>query len=166
MNILDTPTTILLELKKKLWIIQLNNELEDISQSLFGDILNNNDSNYITNRIDSINYILNILNKDDKINNIKKESNLDKVYEVLDIKAYSMCWNKLHINHKIHKIKEFVLEKYNNNNDLEKILLEAINNGQLNLSKYVIYDKDQMKITDMPFIKQINNGEFIIRINS
>jgi hypothetical protein len=151
MEYCDTPATVLLDIKKKLWITQLTNELND-------------PENIDIERKKNVKYQLNLINKD--ISNLEYNSNMDELYKSLDDQAYNTDWNKLLKSHKILKIKEYVKETYDSNEKLEEMLITAIDNNKLTPSKYIIYNKNLMKITDMPFVKECDNGEFIIRLDT
>ena len=116
-----------------------------------------------------IDIINDIIDKYTVKNEQKNDTEISKMYKLIETDSYSRQWNRINSVYKINKIKEY-MDEYAVKNKIKKQLKEKIinelvseiNSGGLKSSKDVIYDKKEMKIKDIPGI-EIVDGKFILK---
>lgn len=102
-------------------------------------------------------------------NEQKDDTEISKMYKLIENDSYSKQWNRINNVYKINKIKEY-MDEYSMQNKIKKQLKEKIineltneiNNGGLKSTKDVTYDKKEMKILDIPSL-EIKNNDFTIK---
>jgi len=150
----------------------ITNELDDLAKSFklyrFKNELDfyksQNDKKY-SDKIDSLTKIIAGL---DGIQDVKEDSKnkIQNVFNEIDKMVYKKPWKKLPNFHKNIKIKEYVSDNFkdkkNDSDIIEKILLDAVENKELNKDEYVAYDQNLCKITSIPILKQNDDGKYIL----
>jgi hypothetical protein len=105
-------------------------------------------------------------NKLDKLNKIRKRKKIKKDTEECanilsdDIMSYNdgsdnKNWKQLQITEKIDKIEQYFLlsSKYNEEETLLNKIKELIQSNKIDYKKYIIYDKINERIDDLPIIR-------------
>lgn len=127
-------------------------EFEKYQKELLYKKLSNEYDYMVLNKINNkeseiLNEIITFINTHNK-NNIKP----NYFDEHLDDYAYSKNWNKLTDFHKSIKIKEFVNEFYNSDEEILKNIMNAFINKKLSTSKSVEYDPINKKIISIKLL--------------
>lgn len=109
----------------------------------------------------------------------RSKTNLSKTNDTIDINSYidkekekifNQLWTKLNNGSKLNRLNIFIDElkiKYElsdkEKDDLTLLLCDACNKNKLNKVSYVIYNKDEARITDIKILKfDDKNRNFIL----
>lgn len=109
----------------------------------------------------------------------RSKTNLSKTNDNIDINSYidkekenifNQLWTKLNNGSKLNRLNIFIDElkiKYElsdkEKDDLTLLLCDACNKNKLNKVSYIIYNKDEARITDIKILKFDNkNRKFIL----
>lgn len=131
--------------KKILFIQRIKDEIDDIDEMKNDGEIDED----ITNRYDIISKIY--------YNLTQTQKNLSTLLEDAYNNVYMKKWNRLPNYHKIQKIKEYLNEKYKNDDkktDIEKKLIDLVQDGKLNTCKIVDYDSENKKINKITLSKK------------
>jgi hypothetical protein len=121
--------------KKRFFIQRIHKELDTLEEG--------------TSRYDFLNHILtnmNIINND-----------LDTVITKDKCDVCTKKWNKIPDYYKKQKIMEYMNEKYETDpkrKDIETMLIQKVESGELNTCKIVTYNTEEMKITKIMLSKK------------
>lgn len=122
-----------------------------------------------TDLINNIKNTLEMINKE-KDNILELEKDEAKIQDQ-DIQnhMYNKEWIKLTNIHKIIKIKEYFkyMAETEYKNNIVNELVKLVNNNKLKNNNYVIYDKKNKKIIDIPIVILLPNSEkgFLIKLD-
>lgn len=119
-------------IRKTLLIKRINNELNDTTDD---------------ERKEQLNSILNSFSK------APETTTLGETLKGINQNIYKTDWHYLPKFHKISKIKEYVRQKFTDKNiinNVEELLTSAIKLNELNSVKFIVYDKHECRITDIP----------------
>lgn len=152
-------------------ISDITNELDDLAKSfkLYRfrtelDFYQSQDDNIYADRINSLtNIIINLENISKEKNNSKNK--IRNAFDEIDKLVYKKPWKKIPNFHKDIKIKEYLLERFKDDNDqiehIEKIIIDAIGNSEIK-KDFIVYDQNLCKITDITVLKQNIEGKYIL----
>jgi hypothetical protein len=116
-------------------------------------------------RKDTIGKILNNLDNKNTASEVDTMNKKNKIFDDLDKRIYSQPWTKLKSFQKETKIKDYVNEKFNSyvgKDQVLNLLMSALEKKELNKTSDVEYDTTNMKIINIPKLKQSDNGEYIM----
>jgi hypothetical protein len=119
----------------------MNSEIDNSKKNLFVERLQHemNDVEKTTERYEYLKEI------NDKI--FTENKKLDDILVEANNSVYLKKWNRLPIFHKIHKIQEYIDEKYDGDKKLKEKLVQMIKDDKLNSCKSIKYDSVTQKIT-------------------
>lgn len=91
----------------------------------------------------------------------ENKNKIQDAFSQIDKYVYMKPWKKLPNFHKNVKIREYVLERYKDHKEVEKILMDAVESNELKINSSVVYDQSLCKILDIPILKE-NSGKYYL----
>lgn len=155
--------------------MNITNELDDLVKSFnlyrFQNELNfyksqNDSSQKYSSQINLLTSIINNLNNTKEVKDNSK-SKIQNMFNEIDQMVYKKEWKKLPNFHKNIKIKEYLLEQYNDIKKdelkyIENMLADAVENKKLNNDEYVNYNQNLSKITNISILKKNAEGKLVL----
>lgn len=95
-----------------------------------------------------------------------KEKKKDTFFKEIDKLVFKKLWNRLQPFHRLIKITEYLDENHKDKpyyDELYKEFKTLIESGKLTTKKFVEYDSNNEKITNLPCLI-INDNKFVIKI--
>jgi hypothetical protein len=105
-----------------------------------------------------------IANLDYKQEEPKTSEKRQKMFDDIEKQIYKQPWHKMRDHHKEVKLSEFVNEVYKDHKEKDnimKLIMKGLANGDLKNEKGVIYDSFESKIKEIVNLKE-NDGIFVL----